>query len=77
MRTTIDAAGRLVVPKSLRLDIGLVPGEVDIVVDGNALRISPVAGDDLVEVDGFLVLPPGGPAMTADDVRDLRLADQR
>lgn len=58
------------------MDLGFVPGEVEIVVDGNALRISPVAGDELVEEDGLLLLPPGAP-MTDDDVRELRLADQR
>ena len=76
MRTTIDAAGRVVLPKPLRLEVGIVPGEVEIVVDGNALRISPVAGDELTEEDGLLLLPPG-PPMTDEDVRELRLADQR
>ena len=72
----MDSAGRVVLPKALRLDIGIVPGEVEIVVDGNALRISPVATDDLTEVDGLLLLPDG-PPMTDDDIRELRLADQR
>ncbi|QLQ11417.1 MAG: AbrB/MazE/SpoVT family DNA-binding domain-containing protein [Nocardioidaceae bacterium] len=76
MRTTIDSAGRVVLPKALRLDVGIYPGEVEIVVDGNALRISPVATDELVEDDGLLLLPDG-PPLTDDDVRELRLADQR
>jgi AbrB family looped-hinge helix DNA binding protein len=76
MRTTIDSAGRVVLPKSLRLDVGIVPGEVEIVVDGNALRISPVATEELTEDEGLLLLPEGQ-AMTDDDVRELRLADQR
>jgi AbrB family looped-hinge helix DNA binding protein len=76
MRTTIDVAGRVVIPKALRMDVGIVPGEVEIVVDGNALRISPVAADDLVEEDGLLLLPDG-PPMSDDDIRELRLADQR
>jgi AbrB family looped-hinge helix DNA binding protein len=76
MRTTIDAAGRVVLPKSLRLDVGILPGEVEIVVDGDALRISPVAGDELVEEDGLLLLPDG-PGLSDDDIRELRLADQR
>lgn len=63
-------------PKALRLDVGIYPGEVEIVVDGNALRISPVATDELVEDDGLLLLPDG-PPLTDDDVRELRLADQR
>ena len=60
----------------MRRDVGIVPGEVEIVVDGDALRISPVATDELTEDDGLLLLPDG-PAMTDDDVRDLRLVDQR
>lgn len=76
MRTTIDSAGRVVLPKALRHDVGIVPGEVEIVVDGDALRISPVATDELTEDDGLLLLSEG-PAMTDDDVRDLRLVDQR
>lgn len=63
-------------PKALRLDVGIVPGEVEVVVDGNALRITPIATDQLVEDDGLLLLPDG-PSMTPDDIRDLRLADQR
>lgn len=58
------------------MDVGIVPGEVEIVVDGNALRISPVATDELIEDDGLLLLPEGQP-LTDDDVRELRLADQR
>jgi AbrB family looped-hinge helix DNA binding protein len=76
MRTTIDVAGRVVIPKALRIDVGIVPGEVEIVVDGNALRISPVAADNLVEEDGLLLLSDG-PPMSDDDIRELRLADQR
>lgn len=69
-------AGRVVIPKALRVDVGIVPGEVEIVVDGNALRVSPVAADDLVEEDGLLLLSDG-PPMSDDDIRELRLADQR
>lgn len=76
MRTTMDSAGRVVLPKALRLDVGMVPGEVEIVVDGNALRISPIATDELIDDDGLLLLPEG-PAMSDDDIRELRLADQR
>jgi len=56
--------------------VGIVPGEVEIVVDGNALRIGPVAADNLVEEDGLLLLADG-PPMSDDDIRELRLADQR
>ena len=77
MRTTIDTAGRLVIPKPLRDQIGLVPGEVDVVVDGAALRIEPIAVGRLVEENGFLVVPATGVTITDDDVRELRFADQR
>jgi len=81
MRTTIDAAGRLVVPKALRMDIGMVAGEVEVEVDGTGIRITPVADidvEDLVDVDGIPSLPArDGASMTTDELRELRLADQR
>jgi AbrB family looped-hinge helix DNA binding protein len=77
MRTTIDTAGRLVIPKSLREQSGIVSGEVEISLDGAAIRIESVAADDLVEEDGLLLLPNGGSELDADSVRELRLADQR
>jgi AbrB family looped-hinge helix DNA binding protein len=77
MRTTIDQAGRVVIPKALRDQVGLTPGEVEIVVDGAGLRVEPVATDDLEERDGFLVLGPSGAVIDDDMVRELRHADQR
>lgn len=77
MRTTIDNAGRLVIPKSLRERSGIAPGEVEISLDGAAIRIEGVAADDLVEEAGLLLLPSGGPELDADTIRELRLADQR
>ncbi|MCW1957995.1 MAG: AbrB/MazE/SpoVT family DNA-binding domain-containing protein [Mycobacterium sp.] len=78
MRTTIDKAGRLVIPKSLREQSGIAEGEVEISLDGAAIRIESVAADDLVETDdGLLLLPPGGQALDQDGLRELRFADQR
>lgn len=77
MRTTMDRAGRLVVPKALRERAGLAPGEVEITLDGAAIRVESVATDELVEADGLLLLPAGGPQLDADAVRELRFADQR
>lgn len=77
MRTTIDKAGRLVIPKSLRDRAGIAAGEVEISLDGAAIRIESVAADELVEADGLLMLPGGGPELDDDAVRELRLADQR
>lgn len=76
MRTTIDSAGRLVIPKALREQSGIVSGEVEVFLDGSAIRIESVAADDLVEEDGLLLLPSGGPELDADQVRELRLGDQ-
>ncbi len=81
MRTTIDAAGRVVVPKQMRMDVGMVAGEVEIEVDGTGIRISPVADvdvEDLVEVDGRLALPRReGRRMTTEELREFRLSLQR
>jgi AbrB family looped-hinge helix DNA binding protein len=77
MRTTIDKAGRLVIPKALRDRLGLRPGEVEVVADGAALRIEPVVSAELVERDGRLVIPASGSLLTDEDVRALRDADQR
>jgi AbrB family looped-hinge helix DNA binding protein len=40
MRTTIDAAGRVVIPALLRRQAGLAPGtELDIVLDDTSVRL--------------------------------------
>lgn len=77
MRATIDAAGRLVIPKPLRDQLGLRPGEVEVTATGAALRVEPIAGDSLDEVDGRLVIPAGGAEINDDVVRILRDAGQR
>ncbi|MBL8930035.1 MAG: AbrB/MazE/SpoVT family DNA-binding domain-containing protein [Kineosporiaceae bacterium] len=77
MRATIDAAGRLVIPKQLRDRLGLVPGEVEVESDGADLRVRPIAVDDLADDDGWLIVPPVGSVVTDADVQALRDADQR
>lgn len=77
MRATIDKAGRLVIPKRLRDHLGLGPGAVEVVADGAALRVEPVAGAGLDERGGRLVIPRGGVVIGDDDVEALRRADQR
>ena len=77
MRTTIDKAGRVIIPAAVRARVGLVPGPVDIVVEGTGIRIEVPASDNVVERDGRVVIEGDGPALTADDIRELRLADQR
>lgn len=78
MRTTIDKAGRIVVPAALRQRLGLVPGEVEIIADGAGLRIEPAAEGRVAENAGRLVIQSDDASeLTADDIRELRLADQR
>lgn len=74
MKSTIDAAGRIVVPKSLRDALGLKPGQ--------ALDIR--AGDGRLEIEvaptpmclrksgkGVVAVPDAGlPPLTAEQVRD-------
>lgn len=78
MRTTIDQAGRLVVPKALRERIGMVAGEVEIEVDGAGLHLEPVAGGRLERKGDILVVVGQSEAEVDDEaVRALRMADQR
>jgi bifunctional DNA-binding transcriptional regulator/antitoxin component of YhaV-PrlF toxin-antitoxin module len=67
----------VVIPKALRNQVGLRPGEIEVVVDGAGLRIEPVTGDEIEDVDGRLVVPASGQVLTVDDVRAIRDADQR
>jgi AbrB family looped-hinge helix DNA binding protein len=76
MRTTIDRAGRIVIPKTLRDALGLHAGEVELTRDGAGIRIEPVPGTGAVDRRGRLVIDED---VVLDDeaVRDLRLRDQR
>lgn len=73
----MDKAGRIVVPSALRQRLGLVPGEVEITADGAGLRIEASAQGVVAESDGRLVIQSDESELTADDIRELRLADQR
>ncbi|MGZ4251616.1 MAG: AbrB/MazE/SpoVT family DNA-binding domain-containing protein [Solirubrobacteraceae bacterium] len=77
MRATIDKAGRLVIPKRLRDDLGLRPGEVEVTAEGAGLRVEPLAGEHLVEREGRLVIPAAGAQIDDDLVRSLRDVGQR
>lgn len=77
MRTTIDRAGRVVIPRSLRSRIGLAGGgEVEIELDGAAIRIEPVAGAEIREHGGLLVIPTTGTPIDDTLVRELIDADR-
>ncbi len=72
MRTTIDKAGRVVIPRSIRERIGLAGGgEVDLELDGAGVRIEPVAGHELREDGGLLLIPATGRAIDDRGVREL------
>jgi AbrB family looped-hinge helix DNA binding protein len=77
MRSTIDAAGRLVIPKVLRDRLGLRPGAVEVVADGAALRVEPVSGSGLETRGNRIVIPSSGVVIGDDDIRSLRDADQK
>jgi AbrB family looped-hinge helix DNA binding protein len=74
MRTTIDNAGRLVVPKPLRDRLGLKGGsEVDLVEVDGVLEVKPVpiAAHKVVTADGPVLAADGDLApMTDADVRE-------
>jgi AbrB family looped-hinge helix DNA binding protein len=72
MRATIDKAGRLVIPRDLRNRIGLAGGgEVEIEIDGAAIRIEPVTGSELRETAGLLFIPATGTSIDDALVREL------
>lgn len=66
----------MVIPREIRRRVGLGPGNVEITVDGAAVRIEPVAGDELVELDGRLVIPASGVTVDDELVRELIDADR-
>ncbi len=76
MRSTIDKAGRVVIPKAMREELGLRGGELlEITSRDGRIEIEPAAPEMvLVERDGFLAAEiPGddGPPQTADEVREV------
>ena len=72
MRTTVDRAGRLVIPRSLRNRVGLAAGgEVEVEIDGASIRIEPVVSGVLSERDGLLFIPRTGRSLDDKTVRGL------
>jgi AbrB family looped-hinge helix DNA binding protein len=76
MQTTIDRAGRVVIPKPIRDALGLGPEtEVEITIDGGGVRLEPVRGRErpVEESDGLPLLGRIEHARLTDaDVRRLR-----
>jgi len=73
MRTTIDKAGRVVIPKQLRDRLALRGGdEVEIDLRYCRIEISrPFRDEPLVETENGLLTFASGPALDADEIRDL------
>jgi AbrB family looped-hinge helix DNA binding protein len=74
MKTTMDAAGRLVVPKALRQALGLKPGQVLEVraADGKLeVELAPTPMALKSRGKGVVAVPDETlPSLTADEVRD-------
>jgi AbrB family looped-hinge helix DNA binding protein len=81
MLVTMDRAGRVVIPKSVRDGMGLRPDEAfELAIDGSAIRLELVAPPSRLGVgkDGLPILRAvDGPGLTHADVRALRDGDQR
>lgn len=60
MTTTIDKAGRVIIPSEVRKRLGLTAGtELEMVIEGFAIRlVRAVAGPELVQRGGRLVARP-------------------
>jgi AbrB family looped-hinge helix DNA binding protein len=73
MRTTIDRAGRIVVPKALRDELSLVGGEtVELTVRDGRLEVEPLSSPMRLERRGrgaAAVAEEDVPPLTADQVR--------
>jgi hypothetical protein len=67
----------LVIPRQLRDEVGLVPGEVEVSAYGSGLRVEPPAADSLEESYGRLVIPASGAEITDDLIQALRDAGRR
>ena len=73
MRTTIDAAGRLVVPKSIREELGFAPGtELELeAVDGRLEVVVPSRVHVERGPHGLRFSADTGEALSAQQVREL------
>lgn len=78
MRATIDKAGRVVIPASIRLRAGLNAGAVlEITLDDTGVRLTPVApGPRLVRVGRRLVARPTAAAGMRPELDVAALVDE-
>ena len=77
MNASIDQAGRLVIPKPLREQLGLRPGPVVVTADGAALRVEAVASGTTEVADGRTVIAATGAELTDAMVRDVLESGRR
>ena len=82
MTLTMDKAGRIILPKSLRDRLGLHAGSnLDVVETPDGIRLKPVEAEPLmVKKDGLLVytgkVPPGFDVVRAvEDDREARIRE--
>lgn len=81
MYVSVDRLGRLVIPKALRVALGITPDTpLELIPDGAGLRIEPVHRRErsIGSSDGLPILGGAeGAVLTDDDVRRLRDDTQR
>lgn len=81
MYVTVDRVGRLVIPKALRVALGITPDtQLELIPDGTGIRIEPVRRYEraIDTSDGLPILGSvEGSVLTDDDVRRLRDDIQR
>lgn len=81
MRVTVDRVGRIVIPKSVRVALGIGPDtELEVLPDGGGLRLEPVRARErpVGEANGLPLLGQVASAVLSDaDVQRLRDDTQR
>ena len=74
MKTTIDRAGRVVIPKAIRERVGLQPGmEVEISEDNGRVELEPLPPQGrMVYEDGlpYWESAPGTPPITLEEINE-------
>jgi AbrB family looped-hinge helix DNA binding protein len=78
MKTSIDKAGRVVIPAAIRERTGLVAGaEIEVTMDETGVRLERVApGPRLVKVGRRLVARPTGPTDARPEVDFAALVEE-
>ena len=78
MITTIDKAGRVVIPAEVRKRLGLAAGmELEMLVEGFAIRLArPVAGPELIRRGKRLVARPRTAERERTEVNVARLIEE-